>query len=127
MLEEVLTGRQITEVPHMKELESMLGRMSAAEIEAINTALDAMLEEVQPGKAIAASWIPGSDWTGTPFLPIYIKACRRDFMASAGCLGKIFMSRVIDHPELWRSIKQPKDKKDPDGPETTYYWRTDRP
>jgi hypothetical protein len=124
MLEDVVTGRRITEVPHRKELEAMLGRMSAAEIEAINAALDAKLEEIAPGKAISASWIPGHDWTGTPFMPIYAKACRMDFAASAGAFGKIFMSRIIGHPDLWRSIKQPKDKKDPDGLETTYYWRT---
>jgi hypothetical protein len=120
-----VTGRRITRVPHANELAAMLARMSDAEIEAINAALDAKLEEVQPGKAISASWIPGHDWTGTPYMPIYAKACREDFAASAGCLGKIFMSRVIAHPDLWRSIKQPKDKKDPDGIETTYYWRTE--
>lgn len=124
MLEEVLTGRRITDVPHKKELDAMLTRMSAGEIDAINEALDAKLEEIQPGKAISASWIPGPDWSGTPYMPIFTRACREDFNAAAGCLGKIFMSRVIAHPDLWRSIKQPKDRKDPEGLETTYYWRT---
>jgi hypothetical protein len=108
MLEEVVTGRRITEVPHGRGLAFMIARMSAAEIEAINAALDAKLEEIQPGEAISASWIPGADWTGTPFMPIYTKACRMDFTASAGCLGKIFMSRVIAHPDLWRTIEQRK-------------------
>ena len=31
------------------------------------------------GEVATAGWLPGSDWTGTPFAPIYTKAAREDF------------------------------------------------
>ncbi len=49
-----------------------------------------------------SSWIPGSDWSGTVFEPIYI-ACGLDQTAAAKFFGLIVWQVVIDMPNCWAS------------------------
>lgn len=50
-----------------------MGRMTPVEIAAAKAKLDELIDgtEIQ-----TAGWIPGKDWSGTPFQPIYEKAAR---------------------------------------------------
>jgi hypothetical protein len=56
-----------------------MARLSQEDIRSIKAALNAKIDgtEIQ-----TAGWMPGSNWEGTPFQPIYEKAARRDFNAS---------------------------------------------
>lgn len=125
MLEDAITSRKITKLPYEDDFDARCARLTHPERDAIVAALEKKLAEIPVGKAISASWIPGSDWTGTVFMPIYTKACGRDFETAALFFGKLFQWTVIHHASLWRSIKQPKSKNDPDGVETSLYWRAD--
>jgi len=49
---------------------------------------------------LTMSWIPGSDWTGTVYDPIYW-ALNQSEDASAKFLGLIFMDVAIHRPEWW--------------------------
>ena len=48
-----------------------------------------------------SSWIPGSDWSGTVFQPIYEKACNQDESAAAKFFGLILWHVVMEHEEWW--------------------------
>lgn len=120
-----MTGRQIESVPYAKEFEKRRAKLTEAEFDAIIAALTAKLDQTPVGKSISASWIPGADWRGTVYMPIYAKACGHSFEAAALFFGSVMKWTVIHHPSNWRSIKQPKAKTDPDGIETTLYWRVD--
>lgn len=125
MLEDAITGRKIETVPYIREFERRRAKLTTAEWDAIVGALTAQLDTTSVGKSISASWIPGSDWTGTVYMPIYTNACGCNFEAAALFLGSIVKWSVIHHDSQWRSVKQPKSKNDPDGVETTLYWRVD--
>ena len=53
-----------------------------------------------PKPLVTMSWVPGADWTGTVFQPIY-PACRYDTIRAAQLLGLIFMDVAIKRPENW--------------------------
>ena len=67
----------------------------------------------ESGAEIAtAGWLPGSDWTGTPFDPIYSKAARGDFDRSAMFFGQLVWYTVMHRPERWASGRYQVDGKD---------------
>ena len=55
---------------------------------------------------IVAGFIPGSDWSGTVWDPIYTKACGFDFDYSAQFFGLLVCQVLIDRDETWYFIKQ---------------------
>ena len=116
-------GKEIKTVGRGQDFQRAIARMSIQEYERIRAELRSKLALVEPGKATAASWIPGHDWTGTVYEPIYTKACQRNYDASAMLFGQIFKLEVIHHGALWSTVKQPKHKDDPDGVEIALYWR----
>ena len=83
-----------------------MGRMTQGEIAGIRQALNAM---VQGTDIKTAGWMPGSDWTGTPFDPIYKKAARCDQTLAARCFGLIVWEVFMHRPEKWTSGRFEKD------------------
>ena len=106
MLIDMMTGKQITQVPYAKGYQTFMSRMTAAEIAAIRHALDAM---VQGTEIQTAGWMPGADWTGTPFQPIYEKAAHYDEGAAARCFGLMVWEVFMQRPEVWTSGRFEKD------------------
>lgn len=49
-----------------------------------------------------AGWMPGSDWTGTPFQRIY-EVCGSDVDEAAKCFGLIVWKVFEQRPEDWAS------------------------
>lgn len=47
-----------------------------------------------------AGWIPGHNWDGTVFYPIYL-ACNKDKIAAAKFFGIIVFAVFMDRPERW--------------------------
>ncbi len=55
---------------------------------------------------VVSSFIPGSDWSGTVWNPIYTKACGFDFDHAAQFFGLLVCQVLIDREEEWYFIKQ---------------------
>ena len=55
---------------------------------------------------VVSSFIPGSDWCGTVWDPIYTKACGFDFDYSAQFFGLLVCQVLMDRVETWFFIKQ---------------------
>ena len=55
---------------------------------------------------VVAGFIPGSDWSGTVWDPIYTKACGFDFDHAAQFFGLLVCQVLIDREETWYFIKQ---------------------
>jgi len=55
---------------------------------------------------VVAGFIPGSDWSGTVWDPIYSKACGHDEEYSAKFFGLLVCQALIDREETWYFIKQ---------------------
>lgn len=106
MLFDIDSSRQITSVPYAAEYARYMAAMSPAEIAAIKAALNDMIDgtEIQ-----TAGWMPGSDWTGTVFEPIYFKAARESYSGSAKCFGLMVWEVFMERPERWYSGRFEKD------------------
>ncbi|PHS36920.1 MAG: hypothetical protein COB07_11900 [Sulfurovum sp.] len=55
---------------------------------------------------VVAGFIPGSDWSGTVWDPIYTKACGFDFDHAAQFFGLLVCQVLIEREEEWYFIKQ---------------------
>jgi len=74
--------------------------MTNAEYEAVREELKSKVgdADIDPpfkgdGQIVTSSWIPGPDWTGTPYEPIYHAASGNEILA--GRVFGIILSRVI--------------------------------
>lgn len=106
MLVDLMSGKEINHVPYRREYSLFMSRMSAAEIAAIKSELNKLIEgtEIQ-----TAGWMPGANWIGTVYQPIYDKAARQDYGASARCFGLMVWEVFMQRPERWTSGRFEKD------------------
>jgi hypothetical protein len=86
-------------------------RLSRTEFDTMVARINELIDE--SGAEIAtAGWLPGSDWTGTVFQPIYEKAARNDFDRSAMFFGQLVWYTVMHRPETWGSGRYQVDGRD---------------
>ena len=106
MLVDMMSGAAITRIPYEQEYRNFMSQMTAGEITAAKARLDEMIEgtEIQ-----TAGWMPGKDWTDTPFQPIYEKAARHSEEAAARCFGLMVWEVFMERPEKWTSGRFEKD------------------
>jgi hypothetical protein len=111
MLIDIDTGKTIDHVPYEPQFEALRRRLSASEFDAMVARINELVDE--SGAEIAtAGWLPGSDWTGTPFEPIYTKAARGDFDRSAMFFGQLVWYTIMNRPEPWGSGRYQVDGRD---------------
>ena len=111
MLIDIDTGNIIDRIPGRREFDILRGRLSVAEFDAMVARIDQLIDEA--GAEIAtAGWLPGSDWRGTPFQPIYEKAAREDFGRSAMFFGQLVWYTVMRRRERWGSGRYQVDGRD---------------
>lgn len=73
--------------------------------------IDELIDEAG-GEIATAGWLPGSDWTGTPFEPIHAIAARQDFGRAAMFFGQLVWFAVMRRPERWGSGRYQVDGRD---------------
>ena len=70
MLIDIDSGKAIERIPHVTEFNALRSRLSKDEFDRMVERINELIDEA--GAEIAtAGWLPGSDWTETPFEPIY--------------------------------------------------------
>ena len=110
MLIDIDTGKSIERIPYRSDFDALRRRLSDLEFDAMIARINELIDE--SGAEIAtAGWLPGSDWTGTPFEPIYSKAARGDFDRSAMFFGQLVWYAVMKRPEQWASGRYELDGK----------------
>jgi hypothetical protein len=80
-------------------------RLSLEKDRAIRDRINELIDDaIANGKDIVTtSWMPGSDWTGTPFHPIYENAARCSELQAGMCFGLYVQDVIIHRPETWAS------------------------
>ena len=101
-----LDGARVTGVPYQSDYRTYMARMTTGEIAAIKKALNEMIDGTEIN---TAGWMPGADWSGTPFDPIYQKAARKNPNAAARCFGLMVWEVFMERPEQWFSGRFEKD------------------
>lgn len=71
MLYSIDTGKYVTSVPHKADFDKWMKKLSASDYQAI---ADALNDKIDESDINTTGWLPGHDWTGTVFQPIY-EAC----------------------------------------------------
>lgn len=93
-------GKVVSGVPYQKEFSKWLSRLSSLEIDAIVTEINHMID--WSGKDVhTSSWMPGSDWSGTVFDPIWSKATLHSYEDSAKCFGLIVFDTFMRRDDWW--------------------------
>lgn len=111
MLIDIESGRTIEQVPFKRDFDVLRRRLSAAEFDAMVRRINELIDE-SGGEIATAGWLPGSDWTGTPFESIYTIAAREDFERSAKFFGQLVWYVVMNRPERWGSGRYQVDGRD---------------
>ena len=93
-------------IPHRENFERWRSRLSEGQFEAICDELRRMIDGAE---IHTAGWMPGSDWTGTPWEPIYTEACDYNEVASGYCFGLFVWVMLQEHPETWGFGRYEKD------------------
>lgn len=106
MLYSVDSETYITKVPHQQKFTIWTARLSAAELAGIRHELQHIFGASEIN---TSSWLPGDDWMGTPWEPIYDKACRQDEEAAAKCFGLFVWEAVMHDKDSWSFGRYEKD------------------
>lgn len=102
MLYSIGSKSYIHHIPHSKEFAIWRARLSDGEYQAI---VDELNNRISGGTVHTSSWIPGSDWTGTVFQPIYEKACKKSKEAAAEVFGLILWAVLSDRDDAWGFVR----------------------
>lgn len=105
MLYSVDSGKYVTKIPHMKEYLKWRKHLNDEDYNAIVNELNSRID----GSDInTSSWIPGNDWSGTVFDPIY-NACSKNIELSGLFFGLILFDLMIQRDDVWGFGKYEKD------------------
>lgn len=105
MLFDTFSHKEFKKTPY-PETFRLLNKMSEVQLSAARDALNDMIE----GDEIhTAGWMPGSDWTGTPFQPIYEIAANRDYSMAAKLFGLLVFETFMNRDEKWYTLRAEKD------------------
>ena len=98
-------------MPRLKDFDLIRSRLSEGEFDAIVARINGLIDAAG-GEIATAGWLPGNDWTGTPFEAIYLKAARKNYDLSAKFFGLLVWHTVMERPETWASGRYQVDGRD---------------
>ena len=94
--------KQIQRVPHEQKFQEWCDRLTNSQLETIRSTLQTMIDE---DEVHTSTWMPGNDWTETPWFPIYEDACDNNFEDAAKCFGIFVWEAFMNHPASWSFIR----------------------
>lgn len=98
MLYSIDSGKYIDKLPHKKEFVSWMKNLSADSYQNI---IEALNDKIDENDINTSSWIPGNDWTGTVYEPIY-HACGDNKEASGLFFGLILFKLLMERQDaVW--------------------------
>jgi len=112
-----LNDKLMTHIPHRHEYDIWRRNISDGDFEAVVAAIRDWIDDKT---VFTSSFIPGKNWMGTVYEPLY-HACGRSETNSGFFFGLIVWKIVMeDENREWRFKPAEKDSGDPLG---TTYWR----
>lgn len=109
---------EITYMIHQQDYDRWRCNLSDEDHQEIMDVLHAVMDE---NRVFNSSHIPGSDWTGTPYLPIYV-ACNDNENHARLFYGLLVWEAVQTHEAEWYFKKEERLGDIPGG---MYYFQPD--
>ncbi|MDD3840675.1 MAG: hypothetical protein PHP06_08920 [Clostridia bacterium] len=98
MLYSVDSGKYIEKLPHKKEFDKWMKNLSDYDYQKI---IDALNDKIDKSDINTSSWIPGNNWTGTVYEPIF-HACGDNIEASGLFFGLILFDLLMQRQDaVW--------------------------
>ncbi|MGO9138761.1 MAG: hypothetical protein ACLP9S_02650 [Syntrophales bacterium] len=116
MLYSIDSQNRVTDIPHLQNYNIIRARLTLQEYEAIIEAINAVFDEVD---IQCSSFIPGAEWEGTPYMPLYEKAALQNFDLAAQMFGLIVWVTLMDRDDAWGFERYPITGRDIEG--MTYF------
>ena len=106
MLLSVDTGLKVEKLPHAHDYARWRKHISDADYDKI---VEAINEQIDSHDVNTAGWIPGSDWTGTVYEPLYY-ACGRNETQAGLFFGLIVFKELMERTDyVWGFGRFEKD------------------
>jgi hypothetical protein len=90
--------KDITALPHKADFDRWRAGLTDTEYDAIRDEID---RRVGDQEVNVSSFLPGADWSGTPFWPIYASAGNRDFDAARKFFGLLVWEYMMNRDDAW--------------------------
>ena len=97
MLWNVTRNVVITRIPHLRRWDELVAALPTRGLDRIKKHLNRIADQKD---ILTTSWIPGRDWTGTPYAIIY-RIARGDEILAARYFGLIVWVVIMERPECW--------------------------
>lgn len=97
MIISVDTGKQKTILPHSRDFKKWRKNISDADYGVI---VDTLNSKIDSNEIHTAGWIPGHNWMGTVYEPIY-HACSQNETIAALFFGLIVYKVFMDRDDYW--------------------------
>ena len=98
MLISIDSGKVATKVPHKKDFDGWRKNISDEDYEKV---VEAINEKIDASDINVAGWIPGHDWTGTVYEPLYY-ACGKNVVQSGFFFGLIVFKTLMERTDyVW--------------------------
>lgn len=116
MLYSIDSGRYIDKLPHKKEYDNWKKHISDTDFQLI---IDKINEQIDAKDVNTAGWIPGHDWTGTVYEPLYY-ACGRNTKQAGMFFGLIVFDLLMNRQDCVWGFGKFEKNGEPIG-STTYF------
>lgn len=95
-------GKPVVNIPHRVEYNRWMSKLKTEEYEAIvDTINDYIDYKIQNGmQPVTAGWIPGTDWIGTVYEPLY-HATGKSVLQAGFFFGLIVFDIMMNRQENW--------------------------
>jgi len=106
MLYSIDSGKYVESLPHKQDFNVWMARLTTSDYEKI---VEALCVKIDASDINTSSWIPGNDWTGTVYEPIY-HACRDNKTSSGLFFGLILFNLLLERKDaVWGFGRFEKD------------------
>lgn len=108
MLYSIDSQKYVTRLPHQADFDKWMKNLSVADYRKIE---DALNEKIDQKEINTAGWLPGHDWTGTVYEPIY-DACGKNVTLSGMFFGLIVFDLLMNRQDkVWGFGRYEKNGK----------------
>lgn len=108
MLYSIDTGKYVSHMPHKNDFDKWMKNLSNEDYDKL---IDVLNEKIDESDINTAGWLPGNDWTGTVYEPLYL-ACGEDKVKSGMFFGLILFDLLMSRKDkVWGFGRFEKDGK----------------